>query len=267
MNLRMYGFYDKITKHKYVSGEPYVNCYDDSAVQRVDTPDYTNIALMIEPRTIMPLGYEFLEKGGWKHFKYVYTHDSRLLDSIPNAKLILVGAVWGYSDVTKSKFCSLCCSFKEMCELHMARKELAYKYTDNPFIDVYGDYMGKGSVPWVLCSDYLKDYRFSIIIENNIDDYYFTEKILNCFAHKVIPVYWGARKIDEYFNKQGIFHVESKADIEEFVDIMTKNPELPEMYYDSVKNAIDDNYKRVRSYSRFEDWLFSNYGDDLEQMK
>ena len=269
MKLKMHGFYDKITDHLWHEGdtEPYIDCYDDSAILTANTPKEKSIALMIEPRSITPKGYAAIENGYWAHFKYVFTHDSKLLAEIPNARYLEVGAVWSYSDEPKTKFCSLCCSFKEMCELHMIRKELAYEFENSGIVDVYGDYKGRGSASWVDCSEYLKDYRFSIIIENYIDDNYFTEKILNCFAHKVLPVYWGARDIDKHFDKYGIFHVNSKSDIKEFVKIMSNSPGFGEIYYENVRESIEKNYRKVKAYSRVENWLFDTYGESLERMK
>ena len=136
MNLKMHGFYDKILDHAYRAGEPFIECYDDSAVSQCDTYPYNSIALMIEPRTISARGYDFLENGGWKYFDFVFTHDSKLLEKLPNAKPILVAAVWCESYKPKSKNISLVCSFKSMCELHRVRKNLAWLYENDSRVDV-----------------------------------------------------------------------------------------------------------------------------------
>lgn len=266
MRLKMHGWYDKITDHAYVEGEPYIECWDDSAVQAVNTPSERSIALMIEPRAIMPSGYRFLEKGNnWKKFKYIFTHDSELL-KLPNAKLILCGSVWSWSnDETKTKFCSLVCSFKEMCDLHKVRKNLAYKYEQNGVVDVFGDFKGRDTVPWVDSSQYLRDYRYSIVIENYIDDFWFTEKICNCFANKVMPIYLGARQIDQFFNADGILHMENADDI--MFTVVRLQYEYGEYLYNNRMKAIEDNYQRVKEYDRFENWFYKNYGELLEGMK
>mgnify|MGYP002732820278 CR=1 FL=1 len=266
MRLKMHGFYDKIIDHLYVEGEPFIDCYDDSAVQECDTYVSKSIALMIEPRSIMRSGYDFLlQNENWRRFKYIFTHDSELL-KLPNAKLILCGSVWSWSDEPKTKFCSLVCSFKEMCELHLDRKRLAYRYERNGLVDVYGDYKGRDLVPWVDSSEYLRDYRYSIVVENYVDDYWFTEKICNCFANKVIPIYVGARKIDTFFNPQGIIDCHGRT-VEAETEIHYLSKDKGKFFYEASIDAINDNYNRVREYDRFENWFFRNYGELLEDMK
>ena len=46
----------------------------------------------------------------------------------------------------------------------------------------------------------LAPFRYSVVIENCIEGYYFTEKILNCLACKTIPIYWGHETVKQYFD-------------------------------------------------------------------
>ena len=265
MRLRMHGHYDKIREHAYVKGEEFIECYDDSAVQDCDTYAEKSIALMIEPRSIMPWGYDFLENGGYKRFKYVFTHDSKLLRTLPNAKKIIVASVWTRSDVPKTKDISLVCSFKEMCKLHKVRKTIADLYKDAPFVDVYGDWQSKVQTKWVEPEEYLRDYRYSIVIENYIDDEYFTEKILNCFANKVVPIYLGARDIGKWFNRRGIIQVDDWRDLAN-IEFKYFYPRTFKTYYDGIKEYIDENYEMSQYFSTFENWFFNEYGGLLDEM-
>jgi hypothetical protein len=47
-------------------------------------------------------------------------------------------------------------------------------------------------------------FHFSVVIENIKADYYFSAKLINCFVHGVVPVYWGAPSISDFFNQSGI---------------------------------------------------------------
>ena len=49
-----------------------------------------------------------------------------------------------------------------------------------------------------------KDYLFTIAIENTSHDHYFTEKIINPFINNTVPLYWGCKKVEEYFPKHTI---------------------------------------------------------------
>ena len=52
--------------------------------------------------------------------------------------------------------------------------------------------------------DMCKNYLFTIAIENTSHDHYFTEKIVNPFINNTIPLYWGCKRVEEYFPKHTI---------------------------------------------------------------
>lgn len=54
----------------------------------------------------------------------------------------------------------------------------------------------------------LRDYRYSIAIENEITDNYFTEKLMDCFALGTVPIYFGARNLSEYFPEGSYFQLD-----------------------------------------------------------
>ena len=43
--------------------------------------------------------------------------------------------------------------------------------------------------------DGLRDYRYHFCIENIKRDYWFTEKLIDCFVTGTIPIYWGCPSI------------------------------------------------------------------------
>ena len=49
-----------------------------------------------------------------------------------------------------------------------------------------------------------RDYLFTIAIENTSHDYYFTEKIINPLINNTVPLYWGCKRVEEYFPKHTI---------------------------------------------------------------
>lgn len=260
MNINLISYYDHFPNHKPLPFEPCIDMYNDNFV-RESTEG--SCALLIEPRSICPKAYEYVEKN-WNKFRYIFTHDSKLLNICDNAKLIL----WGvgnanyscFSNVKKTKLVSMVSSNKELCELHIARKALARKLKSNPNVDVMGTVDGglfKNTF------QIYAEYKFSIAFENYIDDYWFTEKICNCFANRTIPIYYGAKKIDELFNGQGIIHCHSVEDIVEVVE----SPKMLRYIYDSdiARKAMEDNFNRVKQYTDFETWFFKEYGELLNE--
>lgn len=263
MKIRLHSHYEHFPNHKPLPFEEYIDCYNDDFCLREEVLP-NSIALLIEPRSIQPNVYEWMEQNYHK-FKYVFAHDSKLLRMCDNAKLILWGGGCGgiseYPLVEKTKNISLVSSNKTMCELHQARIELARALKDNPYVDVMGTVDGGA---YIEPDKIYQEYRFSIAFENYIDDYWFTEKICNCFANKVVPIYFGARKIDEFFNSKGIIHCNS---VDEIKDVV-KSAEMLERIYESARfqGPIIENYLRVQKYRTFEYWFFNKYEDLLNDL-
>ncbi len=84
----------------------------------------------------------------------------------------------------------------------------------------------------------LFDSMFHIAIENTSIKNYFSEKLLDCFRTKTVPIYYGCTNIDEYFNIDGIFQVKSVREIIRVCNHINSST------YDEMLPAIEDNHKR-----------------------
>jgi hypothetical protein len=84
--------------------------------------------------------------------------------------------------------------------------------------------------------DPLFNSMFHIAIENTSINNFFTEKLIDCFQTKTVPIYYGCPNIGEYFNTKGIFHARHLNDIISFCDVLS--PEL----YNEMLPAIEENY-------------------------
>jgi hypothetical protein len=216
------------------------------------------VLLLIEPRSIQPNVYEYV-LNHYDEYEYVFTHDSKLLNALPNAKPILWGGVWCRSEnPEKTKLISMICSDKELCYLHKERIRIARKYKDK--IDVYGTIDGG---EYVNALDSLENYMYSVVIENYIDDIWFTEKICNCFATKTIPIYYGARDIDEYFNSEGIIHCSSIDDIEWWIETILENTDKSERMYIKKIKSVNENYELSKQYEKFDEWFYKTYEKEI----
>ena len=264
MKIELHSYYDHFPNHKHdIPFEPYIDCYNDEFCIR-EPIIQDSIALLIEPRSIIPDVYEWMEKN-YRKFKYVFTHDSSLLKACDNAKLIL----WGmgnanynsFNDVPKPKNISMVSSDKELCELHKIRKQLALDLKGHPLVDTMGTFDGGAFVD---TETIYAPYKFSIVVENYIDDYWFTEKICNCFANKTIPLYLGSPKIYKFFNPQGIMSFQPQG-LKYWLEYQT--PEILENKYNRRLEAIEDNYQRVRKFENFETWFFKEYGELLDGLE
>ncbi len=224
-------------------------------------------ALFLESNAIMPQDYKIFENNRLlaKDFDMIFTHSQRLLNELDNARWIPGGHVWyGGIDfggevskelyLKKTKNISMVSSGKQFCDLHTLRIETVKKLQKMNLVDGYGTYPGTLNGD-TLISETLQEYRYSIVFENNIEDYYFTEKILNCFESMTIPIYLGARKISDFFNRDGIIELQIE-DIDRIEEIVKK---LNAEYYNKHIEAILDNFERVQEYICLEDYIYNHY--------
>jgi hypothetical protein len=78
---------------------------------------------------------------------------------------------------------------------------------------------------------------FHIAVENSQNKNYFTEKIVDCFLTKTIPIYWGCPNIDEFFHGEGIITFK---DENELIEILNS---LEQGDYEMRKKFIESNYE------------------------
>ena len=223
--------------------------------------------LLIESEVIRPLDYEFLlkNKAAYEEFDAIFTFSDRVLNSCSNAVLApLAATVWygnpmygGIFDENlyqnKSKEISIIASNLNVCPMHLLRQDVAIKCKQINNVDTYGAFDGGAyfddiSIPFA-------DYRYSIAIENDITPYYFTEKILNCFASQTVPIYFGATKISDYFNPDGIISL-NIGDLDNLDSVLKQ---CSKKDYLERLPAILDNYQRVFKYINVFDNIYNNH--------
>lgn len=218
----------------------------------LDAPEGA-IVMLVEPRSIMPEVYEYVENNHDK-FQLIYTFDSVLLQ-YENSKLLIYGTVTTEEfDELKTKTISMACSDKDMCEGHRKRRWLANILKGT--IDTYGTFDGG---EFASNHDIYAQYMFNVAVENCRSKYYFTEKICNCFATKTIPIYYGTPNINRLFNMSGIIYVDNIYNIPAFIDNLRGHEKE---YYDDHMEFILDNYERVQKYKNFNQTFHRMYGGD-----
>ena len=262
--LRLISHYDCYGRKDYWDENSEVYAITDDFVMKDEYKSIDRdkkVALLIEPRAIVPEAYEYISKH-YNEFKYVFTGDDELL-KLPNAKPIIWGGVWYREEnPDKSKLISMVCSDKEMCDLHKERKRIARKYKD--LIDVYGTIDGGEYVD----DNIHKDYMYEVVIENDIQDIWFTEKICNCFANKTIPIYLGARNIGNYFCESGIIKCNSPKEVEEWIERIVKTPRPSKVRYDlyEASGVLQENYELSKQYENFDERFYKAYEKEIGDM-
>lgn len=228
-------------------------------------PEKINFAWLIEPPVINGENYKRMIDECVK-FNKVFSHNLDLSNSINNFIYVPHGGTWlrnediGIHDKTKN--ISFIYSDKQWNLGHRLRHNFA-NYLKEKEINI--DYYGSGPNNRIeFKSTALKDYRFSIVIENSVVDSYFTEKIIDCFLSGVIPIYWGTNKISDYFDLDGIIQMPSSNehgfDMDKTIELIMS---LDENYYQSKILHVVNNFNKAHNYSHPEsvinEYIKSNF--------
>jgi len=143
----------------------------------------------------------------------------------------------------KNKLVSMIASNKRMCEGHLKRLSFVDKFKDKL------DFYGRGFNEISCKEEGLKDYMFSVAIENAVYDTYFTEKLTDCFACGTIPIFYGCKGVTKYFNEDGIIFLDENFDLSTLTE---------DLYYSKIE-AVKDNLERSINFPVAEDYLYQNY--------
>ena len=216
-----------------------------------------NIMFLLESPELNARHYQFVFQN-YKKFDLILTFSKKILSSIPNSKFNVYGTTWlhpSYRQIySKSKLCSTIASSKKMCFGHRLRHDLIDDIQMNNLnVDLYGGRFGNlpssnEPNPKTLSNGKilaLRDYMFSLTIENCREDYYFTEKLIDCFLSGTVPIYWGCPSIGDFFNNKGILTFETK---EQGLSILSS---LSESKYIEMKPYIEENFTKALNYVDF----------------
>ena len=187
-------------------------------------------------------------------FDMILTWDDKVLNNCENAMFLPFGNCWVETDQNSNpkifQISHLCGKLLKTYG-HSLRHELYNRKNEikipTKFFDVYGDRYNfedakKGK------KEIFGDSMFGVVIENTSHRGYFTEKILDCFLLKTIPIYWGCSNISDFFNKKGIIEF---GNVDDFIYISNQ---LTEDYYNQHIEAIEENYQTALKYKNEEEY-------------
>lgn len=225
---------------------------DNSLYNSENIINNNKIAMLMEPRAINSSIYDWVGVNYGK-FKNILTYDKLLLDKCNNGLFYPHCGCWikeaDQKIYNKTKILSIIASDKRQTEGHRLRhSSIDVLKSKNIQIDVYG----RGYQPIDYKLDSLKDYAFSLVIENSRSDYYFTEKLIDSFITGTVPIYWGCPSIGDFFNLDGIIIFNN------IEDLLHKLNSLSLEKYKSMLSAVKDNFDLVNKYLIAEDWIFKN---------
>ena len=84
--------------------------------------------------------------------------------------------------------------------------------------------------------------KFNIACENQIIPNMYTEKLLDCFATRTVPIYFGCTNLDRYFDTRGVIQFWTIEQLENIIATLTPED------YESRLPYIEENYQRARPF-------------------
>ncbi len=171
-------------------------------------PQNRRVLFTWEPPTVQPM---LFDPKVLQLFGKVFTWDDDLVENRGFIKFfypVLQPRMESVPSFEEKRFCTMIArrlSSKHPKQLYQEREKIIRFFENKPGeFDLYGAYWEKrkfknwhGAISDKL--SVLKGYKYCICYENMKDVRgYITEKIFDCFAAGVVPVYWGASNITDY---------------------------------------------------------------------
>jgi len=214
---------------------------------------------VVEPNEVSGIKDQVI--GRHSEYDLILTWNSEIIEKCENAILHPHGMCWILDfDLTKEKeYCiTSLVGGKQMSKNHLIRQELPkivdniksiplhlFNSRNNPFNGLPIDrQMTDGDR-----KNELFYSQFHIAIENVSQKNYFSEKLIDCFQTKTIPIYLGCPNISDFFDIKGMLIVNS---LDEIIDVC--NSITPETY-NKMLEYVNLNYELSIPHANFRETL------------
>lgn len=230
-------------------GSAPISIHIDNGLSIPTNPNTKNYGWLCESKTIISSYYVWCERNIAylkANFIKVFTHDVELSKKSDIFQLTQCSAKSFFSHgeiYPKTKLVSMIASNKTMCDEHIYRQKIIKKFSN------MCDHFGRGYNPITNKEDGLKDYCFSIVMENATYPNMFTEKITDCFMTGTIPIYYGISNIGDYFDTNGIIILDDNFKIED----------LSFELYESKIESVKTNLKLAIDLLVAEDYIYKKF--------
>ena len=189
----------------------------------------------------------------WQQFDLVLAHDQRILQVCPNSHTfhwtsLLINENEDFQYIDKKFKISFICGGKTMCQGHLIRRWCweNQHLIKIPNVCLYSTQV-RGNLPVfegniALSRDSKKeaftDCMFHIAMENCIVPGYFSEKIVDCFAARSVPIYLGCPNISDFFDTRGIIIVSSVEEMFTRINTLTEEDFYSRQEYMEINRKI-----------------------------
>lgn len=229
-------------------GEPAdISLFADSEIniRRITRDDCKiKMGILLEPLSPHP-GFRAAALLSLKLLDFVLTYDDALLRLDSKFRHYSVGStqlsgLQVLDPAMKTELASMSLSKKKYMPGHKLRHSIASRIENqngSPPRIPHVKLMGGAFQPYSNPLEPYSNFYFSIVIENERNATFFTEKLIECLLVKCVPIYWGAWDVGGLFDMTGILAFQNEDECLELLKSAT--PET----YKSLEQAILYNQK------------------------
>jgi hypothetical protein len=213
--------------------------------------------LLQEPVAIKPRSYTFCRLFGHRYHR-ILTHSSMLLSKLSNARFTVHGGAFvstaGVLKPLKQHRISMVASSKNSTIGHRLRHRIAaWSKESATDLKLFG-------TAYLRVEDKREahdKYFFSVCIENSRTSGYFTEKLIDSFLCRSLPIYWGAPDIAHFFDPRGMICCSSETELQNVIqnvteaDYQVRLPYLEENIHRAI--GVSDFYANALNALKMED--------------
>ena len=236
---------------------------DNDMVQVINCNSKYKVCALVESKFVNPKIYSMINNYE-KYFDLIVTHNKDIFNLYPDKTIFAPASAcildWDQIDIfKKNKLVSFPTSLKlSGLEGYVIRRQIKNSIENKEFskdVDTFGAGFGKPFVSKYIC---LKDYMFSICVENSKYDYYATEKLFDVIMSGCIPIYWGMPSITEIFDSRGMFIFNNIEELKIIIDNLTEDK------YNEMRPYVEKNFNIAKKFVDWDDNIAKTCIDKLQ---
>lgn len=159
------------------------------------------------------------------------------------------------------------CSFVVSNPVNPLRLEAFRKLSTYKLVNSGGRYMNNIGGPVADKFTFESRHKFSLCFENGAHSGYTTEKIVEAFGARTIPIYWGDPNINKIFNSKSFINAADFESLDKMVEYVIKVDKDDDLYFKILGqpafNPQTPNY--TEAIEQFETWLVDIFSQPVEK--
>lgn len=215
-------------------------CFDN--INHNPTADF-NVLVQCEPPELYQ-AFAGMVQQAQSNFDLILTYDQRLLELSQAVEFCPVGCWINPKEIKldKQDQITYLMSSKIYTNAHRLRFVILRRFGHLKRLGNF-DFLMHRSPPRVPDkTQFYTNAKFNIACENQIIPNMYTEKLLDCFATRTVPIYFGCTNLERYFDLRGVIQFWNIEQLEHIIATLTPED------YDARLPYIEENYQRARPF-------------------